>query len=312
MDDPVGKQKKNRKNLFSAITVLAVFFYGNSALAAMSSTNYQIIWDTISAGGRDDSTSSTYSLRDTIGDAAIGDSSSTSYTLGAGYRQAVSDQVISLSLIPQGSRSTPATARSGTTITVSSVEGFSLNDYILLVQNRGASQVAGFGKITSKTLTSLTIDAFTTNGTTPTIDGTNDYVYLMEGSSAGLGSISTTSVATAVIGWEVTADTPNGYSVQVEADGSLRNGSNTIDDVSDGSVTAGSEEYGAISSDTSLSTSTFDTQDSPITTTAQAVASTSDNAIKIRHFLTLKAAASTTTVSGSYNQVLTFVATGNY
>ena len=54
---------------------------------ARSSTNYQIIRDTLNAGGVDISTSSSYAVRDTVGEQATGRSTSTNYTVQAGYRQ---------------------------------------------------------------------------------------------------------------------------------------------------------------------------------------------------------------------------------
>ncbi len=134
----------------------------------------------------------------------------------------------------------------------------------------------------------------------------------MSGSTSQLNTIGTASVVTNIIGWEISVDSPNGYTVQVEASGGLISGTNDIDAVSDGIVTAGSEEYGAKSSDVTISTSTFDTQDSALSTTPQAIGTKSAAAYGDRQFLILKASASSSTVNGTYTQTLTFVATGNY
>jgi hypothetical protein len=53
---------------------------------AMTSSNYQINWDSINQGGLDVSTSTNYGMRDTIGEHATGDSSSVNYQISAGYR----------------------------------------------------------------------------------------------------------------------------------------------------------------------------------------------------------------------------------
>ena len=53
---------------------------------AMSSTNYQVNWDSMNQGGLDVSTSTNYGMRDTIGEQATGVSTSTNYQISAGYR----------------------------------------------------------------------------------------------------------------------------------------------------------------------------------------------------------------------------------
>jgi hypothetical protein len=53
---------------------------------AMSSANYQVNWDSVNEGGLDVSTSTNYGMRDTIGEHATGDSTSTNYQISAGYR----------------------------------------------------------------------------------------------------------------------------------------------------------------------------------------------------------------------------------
>ncbi len=95
-------------------------------------------------------------------------------------------------------------------------------------------------------------------------------------------------------------------------DDNLSSGANDIDDVGDGSVTVGSEEYGAISSDSSLSASTFDTADTAFTTSFQDIADESDVSFESRNFLELKAAIDGSTEDGSYSQTLTFILSGNF
>jgi hypothetical protein len=52
--------------------------------------------------------------------------------------------------------------------------------------------------------------------------------------------------------------------------------------------------------------------DSPITTTAQMIATESSDVYENRGFLTLTAAISSTTVSGTYTTATTVIATGNF
>jgi len=300
-----------RWGLISTILV-GIFYITNFAFAEMSSTNYQILWDTVSSGGSDTSSSASYFLRDTIGNPAAGTSSSASYSDQAGYRTGIFDQFLSFDLFTQSSSTQQtATVLAGTTVTATTT-GFSTGDYIALIQNLGASQVTAIGKIASIGAGTITVDRWKNNGTAPSIDGTNDYIYKLTGTSAALGTFSTSSVSTSTVGFEITIDNDSGYTIQIMEDGELRSGSNTIDDVADGSVTAGSEEYGARSSDTTLTGSTFDTADSAITSGFQNIASESTLQFDSRNFLTLKTAISSSTVSGSYGQVLTFIASGNF
>lgn len=172
------------------------------------------------------------------------------------------------------------------------------------------------GNIASITTnTSVTIEGNWTpiNGT-PTIDGTNDKIYKYSpGSSASFGELSDVAVSTTTIAFRAVSELPNGYTVKMRSDGDLTNGSHTIPGVADGAVTAGSEEYGARSSDNTIANSTFDTQDTAITTDFQDIASQSGwNSMSQDYYLTLKASKAATTPSGTYAQTLTFIASGNF
>lgn len=296
---------------FLSLAVVGFFVWASFAQAQMTSTNYEIRWDTVSTGGSDTSSSASYQLQDTVDSTLAGRSTSTSYIADQGYRSGFLANVIDFSLLVQDVSSEVAAAGlSGTTITVSPT-GIALDDYILLVQNKGASQVAAIGKVTAVGGSTITVDALKDGGSAPVIDGSNDYLYVMDASALSLGTLSESSVSAGVLAWEVTADNDDGYVVQVFEDGEFRSGSDTIADVSDGTVTAGSGEYGARSSDSSL-TSTFDTADSAITTTAQEVASESSAAFQSRNFLTLKAAPATSSATGSYAHIVSIIASGNF
>ncbi len=281
--------------------------------AQMSSLNYKIEWDTVNAGGGDSSSSSSYLLRDTINGNALGGTSSASYQLNAGYRAGVNDQLITFELFAENpSISVDATALAGTTVTVTSSSGFAVGDFAAVVQDVGASQVAAIGKITSTSGTSITFDRLTNGGVAPVIDGTNDKVFLLSGTSAPLGSLNSAAVATELIGFNVSADVDNGYTIQAMSDGDLRDGSNVIAGVTDGTVSAGSAEYGGRSSDTTVSGSTFGSQDTAFTTSFQPVVSKTGHQFEDRDFVTLKASDTSSTPSGTYSQALTFVVSGNY
>lgn len=298
--------------VISASILVGIFVWSGFALGAMSSTNWEIQWDTVGNGGSDDSTSTSYELRDTIGNSGPGNATSASYDLRAGYRQGVFDQILTFDVFPalRSSRRT-VSASAGTTITTSTA-GLAIGDYVALVQNEGASQVSAIGRIVSIGVGAITVDSLKDAGAAPVIDGTNDVLYQLTGSAIDLDELDPAQVNTAILGFEVTADLPNGYVVQIAEDGDLRDGAFNINDVADGAVTVGSEEYGAISSDSSVPSSLFDTQDSAFTTTLQDVADETSLSSLSRNFLTLKASINGSTEDGTYGQVLTLIVSGNF
>ena len=283
------------------------------AMGAMTSTNYQINWDSINVGGLDTASSASYLLRDGIGEFGLGSMSSSSYAIDSGYRGGVYDPVVSVTYYLQNTATqVAATLLASTTVTVTTTSGYAVNDYVVLIQDEGISQVAAVGKISSVDATTMTVDSWTTNGTTPTIDGAGgDYVYELNGTALSLGSLASARVGTAIVAWDVSADVSQGYGVYVFDSGNPSTGTSTFSDVTDGAVTAGVTEYGARSSDTTLSSS-FDTQDAALTTTPQIVASRADNAFISRDFLTFKASADTSFTGGTYSGTVTFVFVGDY
>jgi len=299
----------------TTLTLLLVgfFIWSNSALAAMSSTNYRIDWDTVGAGGSDSSSSATYQLRDTIGNTSIGGSSSATYDLNAGYRGGVFDRVVAFDLYAQTGSNTTAISLSSTTITVGSTSTFSVGDFVALIQDKGASQVSAVGEIVSIGASSLTVDELKNAGVAPTIDGTNDFVYKLSGTIINFGSINSLTVGSGIIAMNATVDNDAGYSIQVYDDGNLRSGGNDINDVSDGTVSVGAEEYGARSSDTSVAGSTFDSQETAFTTSMQTVVDESQGGFERRNFLTLKVSVTPSTPQiGTYSHSISFILSGNF
>jgi hypothetical protein len=301
------------RSLLFIFSLLLAIFLPFLAWGAMSSTNYQIRFDSVGVGGVETSTSSSYKVRDSL-EFIQGTSSSSSYRVDQGYRGGVYDPVVHFNVISQDTASqVAATAITSTSVDVTVTTGYVTGDYIVVLQNEGLSQVAAMGRITSVAGSTLNVDFFQYASSLPVIDGSNDYVYELTGSSIPLASLSPSTVSTGIIGWEVAADVPTGYSVFVMENQNLQTaGGDVLNDVDDGAVTAEMEEYGGRSSDTTLSNSTFDTLDTAFTTTLQQVASRTVATLKARDFLTLKAAAAETTVNGAYSHTLTVVFVGNY
>lgn len=300
------------RTILFTFALVGVFVYPQLLQAQMNSTSYQIRWDAISTGASDTSGSASYVVRDSLDQSDGSRMSSTSYLLDQGYRAGVFDQVLTFDVFAEDmTAGRAATAFSGLTVTAST-SGLSVGQFIAVIQNQGSSQVEAIGKISSMTADTATVDSWKTSGTDPVIDGTNDYVYLLNGSTIALGQLSSGVVATSIVAFDVSVDDDGGYVVQILEDGELRFGLNTIDDIADGLVSAGSEEYGARSSDSTLSGSTFDTVDTAITSTYQDVASESFLTYNSRNFMTIKASYGSNTNAGSYAHTLTFIASGNF
>ena len=167
--------------------LVGIFDFPLPGVAAMTSTNFQIQWDTVGQGGSDTSSSSTYLLRDTVGNIASGTGVSSSYNLEAGYRAGIFDRILSFNVQALSSATQmTASSRSSNTVTVNSTSSLSVNDLVVLIQNKGALEIDAIGKVASKTATTFTVDAWSHNGTLPTIDGSNDYAYVLSGNTAAL------------------------------------------------------------------------------------------------------------------------------
>lgn len=301
------------QKLISLVLALFSAFYSNIAFAAMTSTNYQIQWDEFSAGGGNGSSAS-YQIRDSTGSStSSGRATSASYLIDQGFRAGIFDPVVDfIPYVQDRSTQVAATAFSSNTVTVTVASGFSIGDWIVIVQDEGASQVAAMGQISGISGTNITIRS-SYSGATPVIDGSNDMVYRMsQTATSALGSLATSSVTTQIIGWVASADVTQGFSVYAFTDGELRAGTDVLAGVADGAVTAGSSEYGARSSDATLATSTFDTQDTAFSTSPALVGSTSVSSFTNSGFLTLKAAISAAQSGGSYAQTLTAIFVGDY
>lgn len=302
------------KKVIAIFAIVGFFVYTNIAFAGMTSTNYKIQWDSFSAGGSDTSSSSSYGLRDSLGETSIGSMSATNYQVSSGYRAGVFDQILTFSILLQNtSDARLVSSLSSLTISTASTSSISVGDYIALVQDVGVNQVAAIGKVASvSSNVSITVDTWSTNGSTPTIDGSNDYYYPMNATSVAFGSLTNGVVSTGIIAFEVSAEDPNGYVVQIQSDTGLTTGSHDITSVSDGSVSGDSEEYGARSSDTTLVNSTFDTADTAISSTYQDVTTESSTKFDDRHFVILKVSKTSNTTSGNYSQTISLIASGNF
>lgn len=128
----------------------------------------------------------------------------------------------------------------------------------------------------------------------------------LSSSSIDLGTLSTSTVSTSSVDISVSTDSETGYSVSLSEDGDFSNGSDIISDVSDGVVTAGSEEYG-------ISTTGNDaliSSDTAVSGTVN-IASFSGTVTNRTTQVIFKAAISNNTASGTYSHNVTFDTTVN-
>jgi hypothetical protein len=146
---------------------------------------------------------------------------------------------------------------------------------------------------------------------------------VLSGNTAALGTLSTSNVNQAGITSQVTTNALNGYTSSALYNNTLRiDGSNDIDDTAGGTIVAGTEEFGASSSDsgntigiwspTSCATTTSTSNATALTTSAQTFASASAPVNAETTTLCLLASISGTTAAGSYSNTVTLVTTAKY
>lgn len=117
------------------ISIILVVLLSQSALAEMTASVYKIDSDSINNGGTENSFSTTYDVSDTVGEIAVGDSTSTIYSIGAGYRQmdeasvSIGVSLQNITLVPDLGGLTGGTSTGATqvTVTTDNPSGYSLS-----------------------------------------------------------------------------------------------------------------------------------------------------------------------------------------
>jgi hypothetical protein len=128
--------------------------------------------------------------------------------------------------------------------------------------------------------------------------------------SIDFGTLSQSSVASDSVTVSTRTNADYGYATTIYEDGNLRTVAGAdIDDVADGEVTAGSEEYGIR---TSGAHGQMNDADTAITTTPQVVASYSSWINLSTVTITFKVSISALTAAGHYSHIVTLVTTGTF
>ncbi len=130
-----------------------------------------------------------------------------------------------------------------------------------------------------------------------------------------LGTLSVAAVKDAVQTYTVNSNNHTGIHVSAVTDGALRDGAgNTIDNVADGAVSAGAEEYGIAVENTTngiTATAPFDAGDHSLTTTPQDIVKSTGVVAQGAFDVRYKAAISGDTVAGAYSQTVTVTVATN-
>jgi hypothetical protein len=152
----------------------------------------------------------------------------------------------------------------------------------------------------------LTGDSFVLDGGFYFPDTATSLTLTVDQTTLSLGTLSQSSVASDTLGLTVTTNSDSGYTVSITEDGNLRSGSNDVDDVSDGSVTAGSEEYGIRTGGSSGLLATDTAISGSVNVMSKSSAAT-DDAVSV----IFSASVGASSLAGSYSHIVTFTATVN-
>ncbi len=139
----------------------------------------------------------------------------------------------------------------------------------------------------------------------------------LSGNTISLGTLSTLSVASGTVTATVTTNATTGYTSTIIADGALRRSTGDAMINTDGGIVAGDGEYGFTTSGADGQFNSSDTcipysGASTCTTSAKTYATNTGVVSGRATTITLKAATSTTTPSGSYSQTITLITTGTF
>ncbi|HUT22413.1 MAG TPA: hypothetical protein VMX18_03345 [Candidatus Bipolaricaulota bacterium] len=293
------------KNVKFTIAILLTLltcqiFGGKEIVFAMTSSNYIIDWDSLNSGGTDNSSSTNYQAIDTLGQLSSGQSASSNWSVNAGYRQAEKPKLqFRVNAQNDGSRvDYSAFDLAAFSVTVSSAIGFASGDFIAVVENEGQGQKVAIGEIVSVIGNDFTVDKWSGDQATMSASpaGGDDAVYLLDRQMLSLGQLTDATVATGVAMAEVDTNAESGYTVYITEDHDLRLGEGpyvTVD-VSDGTVSIGSTEYGI----STTGDQAVGSGDWPISSTAQDVAVSTDKQDNARVAVIYKASIDSAEMAG--------------
>lgn len=144
-----------------------------------------------------------------------------------------------------------------------------------------------------------------------------------------LGIITTQTVQACLVSLTTSTNAPGGYQTTVVSGGMINGDGDDLDAVSDGSITAGSEEYGISTEDDDSDVAQFSggsitssncqlelagplSTFTSLTTTPQSVMGEPSGSVGEVNNVCIAASAATSSVSGGYQDTLTFITTGSF
>lgn len=134
--------------------------------------------------------------------------------------------------------------------------------------------------------------------------------FTISGNSIDFGTLTTSAVFSGSITITTTTNAVDGYVTTIYETENLKTGAGSdIDDVGDGTVTAGSEEYGVR---TSGAAGQMNAADTAVTTSPQTVALYNSWINGSAVTITFKAAISSLTSAGAYTHNVTLISTGRF
>lgn len=225
-----------------------------------------------------------------------------SFAVSCGIASLTAIGIISVALLMTENRMNTSAASSGTNFRTTT-ETFNCGDAPM---SGGSFRMTGSVCEPSESASGTT---FAMQAGTLALDDTSFISIAVSSHIINFGVLTTGSVSTDTTTATVGTNAPFGYVAQIYTDGTFRNIHNdTINPVTDGTVTAGSEEYGIRTSGTD---GQFNSTDQGISTTPVTFAS-STTASNNATIITFKAAISGITPAGTYHQIAYLIATGRF
>jgi len=299
------------------LAVVVIIIASPCAALAMSSANYGINWDSVNSGGLDVSTSTNYTMRDTVGEQATGESQSANYRISAGYR--VGEGSLSYMSLLVGAQENSiqttwtAFSNAGRTVTVASSGIFAVGDYLGIIQNEGFAEKIAIGKISQINGSIITVDAWAGEPAdiSATPSGNGNIVYRLNNQTANLGTLYPGEEHEALSFSEIATNAQSGYTVTVQGLTPFQtSSSHAMTNVADGAISLQSEEYGAEDmGDYAYATGT----DLAIPTASQrTIQSSATGGSQQRVGLLYKVSVTPVTQTGQYTQTVVYRLTANF
>lgn len=298
-------------------SLIFLVFLAPVIVFASSSANYEIREDAIVLNSIESAGSASYRLDGSVGDNSLGEgvSDQNEFTLLAGYQEQIYDPFLAIeTFIPNLATEVTISAVDNLSddareeITVSSTGDFSEGDLVLIVTDAEGSPVFHVMSVDNivgnDIIVKTVVDNYEINDSVEEVSlvGVNRMYLLNSGSAIDFGSIDDSTVTERYIVQLISIDGDYLASMNIAQNQALTGDATleTIPAVADGEVTAGSSEYGYTSS-SSLPSTAFDTEDTPISSNFSEIARIDGPAFRRMFVYTAKVSVSDTQEEDEYS-----------